>query len=69
MYYSKIKMESEYYLHIRTAAGEPAAHLSLRPDHGGGTHGLWQNYGSELVSGAARQSRSVKCHPHQCIFR
>lgn len=34
MYYAKIKMESEYYLHIRTAAGEPAAHLSLRPDHG-----------------------------------
>ena len=55
--------------HIRAIARESAAHLPLRPDHGGGTYGLWQNNGRELVSGAARQSRSVKCHPHQRIFR
>ena len=32
-------MESEYDLHIRALTGEPAAHLPLRSDHGGGPMG------------------------------
>ena len=42
-------MEPEYHLHIRATARESAANLALRPDHGGGTYGLRQNNGSELV--------------------
>ncbi len=49
--HAKTKMESEYRLHIRTSSGESATNLPLRNDHGGGTYGLWQNNGSELVSG------------------
>ncbi len=37
--HAKTEMEPEYCLHIRAAAGEPAAHLPLRHDHRGRPHG------------------------------
>ena len=49
-HYAEIKMESEHHLHIRAAAGEPAAHLPLRHDHRGCPHGLRKDHGGELVS-------------------
>ena len=42
---AKSEVESEHRLHIRAAAGEPAAHLPLRHDHGGGTHGQVKDNG------------------------
>ena len=47
-------MESERHLHIRAAAGEPAAYLPLRHDHRGRAYGLREDHGGELVSGRAR---------------
>ena len=41
-------MESEYDLHIRTAAGESAAHLSLHHDRHCCAHGIWKDYGDKL---------------------
>ena len=43
--YAKAEVESEYDLHIRAAAGEPAAHLPLRHEHGGGAHGQVKDNG------------------------
>ena len=38
--HAETEMEFKYHLHIRKAAGEPAAHLPLRHDHRGRPHGL-----------------------------
>ena len=43
--YAKNKMESEYHIHIGKTAGEPAAHLPLRHDHGGSAHGQVKDNG------------------------
>ena len=42
---AKSEVESEHRLHIRAAAGEPAAHLPLRHDHGGSAHGQVKDNG------------------------
>ena len=68
-HHAKTEMEPEYHLNIRTAAGKSGAHLPLRHDYRCCAHGLRKDYGGELVSGRARQSRGVKCHTHQRIFR
>ena len=60
---------SIYDLHIRTAAGESAAHLSLHHDRHCCAHGLWKDYGGKLVSGRARQSGGVTYHSHQRITK
>lgn len=38
--HAETKAGPKRHLHIRAAAGKSAAHLSLRPDHRGGTYGL-----------------------------
>ena len=43
--HAETEMESEYHLHIRATAGEPAAHLPLRHDHGGSAHGQVKDNG------------------------
>ena len=44
-HHAKTEMESEYHLHIRTAAGKSAAHLPLRHDCRCCAHGLRKDYG------------------------
>ena len=64
----KTEMEPEYHLHIRAIARESATHLLLRPNHGGGTYGLWQNNGSELVSGAPQAPIITLCWAKRIKF-
>ena len=68
-YYAEAQMEFKHHLHLRAPAGKPAAHLPLRPHHGGGAYGLRQNHGGELVSQRTRQGRSAAHHSHQRVFR
>ncbi|MFR4414670.1 MAG: helix-turn-helix transcriptional regulator [Butyricicoccus sp.] len=60
-------MESEHDLHIRAAAGEPAANLALCYDDRGCTHGIWQNDGGGVVSRGTCRSRSTVHCAHQCV--
>ena len=59
---------SIYDLHIRTAAGESAAHLSLHHDRHCCAHGIWRDYGGKLVSGVADQGGAAADRPYQRIF-
>lgn len=67
--YAKAKMEPEHDLHLRAAAGEPAAHLPLRHDHGDRSHGLRKDHGGELVSGRTHQGGDGTYHPDQRVFQ
>ncbi len=46
-----------------------AAHLSLRPDHRGGTYGLRKNHSHQLVPIGAGRIGAPAGHPHQRVFR
>lgn len=64
----KIEMESEHDLHIRAAAGEPAANLALCHDDRGCTYGIRQNDGGGVVSRGTCRSRSAVHCAHQCVL-
>ena len=49
--HAKTETKPEYHLHIRTAAGKPAADFALCADHRGSAYGLWENDGGKLVFG------------------
>lgn len=67
--HAEAKVEAEHHLHIRAAAGEPAADLPLRADHRGRPDGLRKDHRGELVSGGARKGRAAARRPHQRVFR
>ena len=67
--YAEAEVEPEYDLHFRASAGESAADFPLCDDDGGGTDGLWEDDGGELVFGGARPHGRADYHPDQRLFR